>query len=78
MIRSPEDRGSASSVNLHSCSTFPNRLHGIIIVVIVIDPRVKEGTLKKFLSPFREILFKTGKLSSCFYHFTLRMFLKTL
>ena len=71
VIRSPEDRGSAASVNLHPCSTFANRLHGIIIVVMANDPRLRKGTLEKYLSPFREFLCKTGKLSPPAFTITL-------
>ena len=63
VIRLPEDRASTESVNHHPCPTFASRLHGIIIVVMATDPRLKEGTLEKYLSPFREILCKTGKVS---------------
>ena len=71
VIRSPEDGGSAASVNLHPCSTFANRLHGIIIVVMANDPRLRKGTLEKYLSPFREFLCKTGKLSPSAFTITL-------
>ena len=63
VIRLPEDRASTASVNHHPCPTFASRLHGIIIVVLATDPRLKEGTLEKYLSPFREIFCKTGKVS---------------
>ena len=63
VIRLPEDRASTASVNHHPCPTFTSRLHGIIIVVLATDPRLKEGTLEKYLSPFREIFCKTGKVS---------------
>ena len=62
MIRLPEDKASAPSVNHHPCPTFANRLHGIIIVVMANDPRLTGGILEKYLTPVREILSKTGKL----------------
>ena len=62
VIRLPEDRASAASVNHHPCPTFANRLHGIIIVVMGNDPRLTGEILEKYLTPVREILSKTGKL----------------
>ena len=62
VIRLPEDGASAASVNHHPCPPFANRLHGIIIVVMANDPRLTGGILEKYVTPVREILFKTSKL----------------
>ena len=57
-VRSKEDQGDA--MDLHPRPPFANRLHGIIIVVMATDPRLREGALKDYLKPVRDILRRTG------------------
>ena len=57
-VRSKEDQGDA--MDLHRRPPFANRLHGIIIVFMATDPRLREGVLKDYLKPVRDILRRTG------------------
>ena len=57
-VRSKEDQGDA--MDLHRRPPFANRLHGIIIVFMATDPRLREGALKDYLKPVRDILRRTG------------------
>ena len=58
VVRSKDDH--ENTMDLHPRPPFANRLHGIIIVVKVNDPRVREGALKDHLKPVRDILHRTG------------------
>ena len=60
VVCSKDDHEDA--MGLHPCPPFANRLHGIIIVAIANDPRLREGALKDYLKPVRDILRRTGKV----------------
>ena len=60
VIRPPASQDSSPGMDLHPCSAFANRLHGVIFVVMANDPRLSKGALKDYLNPFRDILRKTG------------------
>ena len=64
VVRPKEDQEDAPAMDLHPCAPFANRLHGIIIVAKANDPRLKEGALKDYLKPVRDILRRTGKVFS--------------
>ena len=48
------------AMDLHPRPPFANRLHGIIIIAMANDPRLREGALKDYLKPARDILRRTG------------------
>ena len=48
--------------DLHPCPQFASWPHGIIIVVKAIDPRLREGALKDYLTPVRDILRRNGNV----------------
>ena len=58
----PASQDSSPGMDLHPCSAFADRLHGVIFVFMADDPRLNEGALKDYLNPFRDILRKTGKV----------------
>ena len=60
VIRPPEGEDSSPGMNLHQSPAFANRMHGVIIVAMANDPRLKEGALKDYLKPVRDILRKIG------------------
>ena len=60
VIRPPESQDSAPGMGLHESPAFANRMHGVIIVAMANDPRLREGALKDYLKPVRDILRKTG------------------
>ena len=55
----PED-GEDNTQELHQCPAFGQRLHGIIIVIKAINPRLTEGALRMYLKPVRDVLRKNG------------------
>ena len=62
VVRPKEDQEDASAMDLQPCPQFANRLHGIIIVVKTNDPRLREGALKDYLKPARDILRRSGNV----------------
>ena len=64
VVRPKEDQEAVPAMDLHPSAPFANRLHGIIIVAKANDPRLKEGALKDYLKPVRDILRRTGKVLS--------------
>ena len=64
VVRPREDQEDVPAMDLHPCAPFANRLHGIIIVAMANDPRLREGALKDYLKPVRDILRRTGKVFS--------------
>ena len=64
VVRPKEDQEDVPAMDLHPSAPFANRLHGIIIVAKANDPRLKEGALKDYLKPVRDILRRTGKVLS--------------
>ena len=55
--------GQASAVQeVHQRPEFRQRVHGIIMVVKASDARLREGALRDYLTPIREILPETGKV----------------
>ena len=62
VMRPKEDQEDVSAMDLHPCPQFANRLHGIIIVVKANDPRLREGALKDYLKPVRDILRRSGNV----------------
>ena len=79
--RPPEGQDSSPGMGLlHQSPAFANRMHGVIIVAMANDPRLREGALKDYLKPVRDILRKTGNFcfvsidilisTIFFYHFT--------
>ena len=58
VVSSKEDQEDA--MDLHPCPPLANRLHGIIIVAMDSDPRLREGALQDYLKPVRDILRRTG------------------
>ena len=52
--------GQNITQEMHRCPEFGQRLHGIIIVVKAKDPRLREGALKDYLKPVRDVLRKNG------------------
>ena len=64
VVRPKEDQEGVPAMDLLLCPPFANRLHGIIIVAMANDPRLREGALKDYLKPVRDILRRTGKVFS--------------
>ena len=60
--RLKEDQEDVSAMDLHPCPQFASWLHGIIIVVKANDPRLREGALKDYLKPVRDILRRNGNV----------------
>ena len=60
VVRPIEDQEDFPAIDLHPCPPFANRLHGIIIIGMANDPRLREGALKDYLKPARDILRRTG------------------
>ena len=58
--RPKEDQEDVPAMDLHPCRPFANRLHGVIIIVKANDPRLREGALRDYLKPVRDILRRTG------------------
>ena len=58
--RPKEDQEDVSATDLHPCPPFANRLHGVIIIVKANDPRLREGVLRDYLKPVRDILRRIG------------------
>ena len=50
------------------CSEFSDKLHGVIIVVKANDSRLKEGNLRAYLKPARDILRRKGNTFYCILH----------
>ena len=62
VIRPKEDQVNTAPMELHPCPEFASKLHGIIIVVMANDPRLRKGALKDYLKPVRDILQKKGNV----------------
>ena len=60
LVRPREDQEDVPAMDLHPCPKCANRLHGVIIVTMATDPRLREGALKDYLKPVRDILRRTG------------------
>ena len=60
--RLKEDQEDVSAMDLHPCPQFASWLHGIIIVVKANDPQLREGALKDYLKPVRDILRRNGNV----------------
>ena len=58
--RPKEDQEDVSATDLHPCPPFANRIHGVIIIVKANDPRLREGVLRDYLKPVRDILRRIG------------------
>ena len=67
VVRPKEDQVNAAAMDLQPCPEFASKLHGIIIVVMANDPRLREGALKDYLKPVRDILRKKGNVA--FYQY---------
>ena len=67
VVRPKEDEVNTASMELHPCPEFASKLHGVIIVVMANDPRLREGALKDYLQPVRDILRRKGNVA--FYQF---------
>ena len=61
------DQVNNAPMELHSCPEFASKLHGIIIVVMANDPRLREGALKDYLKPVRDVLRRKGNVA--FYRY---------
>jgi len=59
IVRPKEGQASAAQ-EMHQKTQFGQRMHGIIIVVKANDPRLREGALRDYLKPIRDMLRKTG------------------
>ena len=51
----------------HQKPEFSQRMHGIIFVVKVNDPRLQEGAMRDYMEPLRVMLRKTGKVLIIFF-----------
>ena len=60
VVRPKEDQEDVPAMDLHPCPPFANRLHGVIIIVKANDPRLREGALRDYLKPVRDILRRIG------------------
>ena len=58
IVRPKNDEDNTQELN--QCPAFGQRLHGIIIVIKAIDPRLAEGVLSDHLKPVRDVLRKNG------------------
>ena len=56
VIRPKKGQENTAPMNLHPCPEFASKLHGVIIVVMANDPRLREGALKDYLQPVRDVL----------------------
>ena len=56
----PVDGQATAAQEMYQKPEFWQRLHGIIIVVKANDPRLREGALRDYLKPVRDMLRKNG------------------
>ena len=61
--RPQEGQVNTVPMELHPCPEFASKLHGIIIVVKANDPRLREGALKDYLKPVRDVLRRKGNVA---------------
>ena len=61
-IKRLEEGEASAAQELHQKPEFGQRMHGIIIVVKANDPRLREGALRDYLKPVRDMLRKTGNV----------------
>lgn len=60
IVRSPPDGQTSAAQEMYQKPEFWQRLHGIIIVAKANDPRLREGALRDYLKPVRDMLRKNG------------------
>ena len=58
----PADGQASATQEMYQKPEFWQRMHGIIIVVKANDPRLREGALRDYLKPVRDILRKAGNV----------------
>ena len=63
IVRSPPDGQTSAAQEMYQKPEFWQRLHGIIIVAKANDPRLREGALRDYLKPVRDMLRKNGIFS---------------
>ena len=66
IVRPKEGQASAAQ-EMHQKTQFGQRMHGIIIMVKANDPRLREGALRDYLKPIRDMLRKTGNVLILFF-----------
>ena len=60
IVRPALDGQTSAAQEMYQKPEFWQRLHGIIIVVKANDPRLREGALRDYLKPVRDMLRKNG------------------